>query len=144
MHLLFVVFANQDRAQLTSPSRPVCATSSPETKPQGGGTMARRSPHAHQVQHHFILQFIIHFCLETDALPLLKLPDVDTDQPARGDEVTLILITGQQSLERLAKLTVSLQKKSCASRKGLSQHWSVALPAPCWSRATCHTGRYKS
>lgn len=122
MHLLFVVFANQDRAQLMSPSRPACATSSPETKPRGGSTTAWKSSHARQVQHHFILQFIIHLCLEKDALPLLKLPDADTDRPARGDEVTLMLITGQQSLERLAKLTVSLQKKSYASWKGLNQH----------------------
>jgi len=45
-----------------------------------------------------------------DALPLLTLRSVDADLPAWGDEATLILIPGLQSLEWLAKLTASLQK----------------------------------
>lgn len=48
--------------------------------------------------------------MEMDALPLLTLPSVDADLPAWRDEVTLILIPGLQSLERLAKLTATLQK----------------------------------
>lgn len=44
-----------------------------------------------------------------DAPIPLKLPDVDTDLPARGHEVLLIRITGQQPLQKFAKLTVSLQ-----------------------------------
>lgn len=57
----------------------------------------------------FIHQFLHHF-MEMDALPLLTLPSVDADLPAWRDEVTLILIPGLQPLERLAKLTATLQK----------------------------------